>query len=182
MNRGMRVVLLAGCAVFWAGSSFAEEKSSLPAAIQDMEPDIARYVRIVEAFGHGNVDSALELLEAEFPRPIPKASGPFEVDVRAKWQREFGPFSEVKARFESVELVGYQPLSSHARTLVFIGHALQGPIEFRFSAYRYQNKWSIRNLSYQGSWQQIEAGQGFTRFETPIHYSLELLPEHPDEE
>ena len=171
MNRLMvGLAVLAGCVVLSAGAVLAEEKTSQEAfPLPDIQADVPRFVGIIEAFGENQLDTALGLIEAELP-------GPFAEDVRGQWRKAFGQLSELNARFESVDFVGSQSISSAARTLVFIGHGHGGPIQFRFRVFRYQDKWKISNLSYQGSWDQIEADTNFTRFENPVNYSLATVP------
>lgn len=180
MNRFMLgLAVLAGCVVLGAGVALAEEKSSKESfPLPDIQDDVPRYAAIIEAFGmgSGNLDTALELIEAELPGPFPPAGGPLEEDVRARWKQEFSRLSDLNARFDSVDFVGSKPISTAARTLVFIGHGHGGPIQFRFRVFRYQDKWKIANLSYQGAWDQIEADTSFTRFENPVNYPLATLP------
>jgi hypothetical protein len=172
------LAVLAGCVVLGMGAVRADEKNSSEAfPLPDIQGDVPRYVSVIEAFGTIDaLETALNLVEGELPGPFPKADGPFGEDVRARWKQEFGKLSALNARFDSVDFVGYQSISSGARTLVFIGHGFGGPIQFRFRVFRYQDKWKVANLSFQGDWNQIEADSSFTRFENPVHYPLATQP------
>lgn len=175
----LSLAILAGCVVLGAEVVRAEEKVSKTEAfpLADIQDDVPRYVSVIEAFGStDSLDTALNLVEAELPGPFPKSGGPFEEDVRARWKLEFAKLADLNARFDSVDFVGYQSISSAARTLVFVGHGYGGPIQFRFRVFRYQDKWKISNLSYQGDWNQIEADTAFTRFESPVNYPLATHP------
>jgi hypothetical protein len=178
MNRLLQgLVVLAGCVVLMAGAVWAEDLPSAEACpLPDMKDELPRVVGIIEAFGTGNLDAALDLVEAELPGPFPKASGPFDVDIRERWRQEFAKLAEIHPQFESVDFIGYQPISSASRTLVLIGNGKFGPIRFRVRAFRYQEKWRLSNLSYHGSWDQIEADNNFTRFPVPANYPLAAQP------
>ncbi len=179
MNRlKQSLLVLAGCAVLWTGRVRAEEHKpqAQTVLLADMQTELPRWVGIIETLGQGNLDLGLDLIEAELPRPFSKVNGPFEEDAREHWRQQFSKLAALNAKFESVDLVGYQPLSSASRTLVFIGHGKWGPILFRYRVFRYQGKWDISSLSYYRAWDHIEANANYIRFPTPISYPLAPKP------
>ena len=174
MNR-LVIGLVLGCAVLRGQGVLAEEKSPLEATpLANMKAELPRLIKIIEKFGHGDLESALDLVEAELPEPFAKAGGPFEQDLRAHWRQGFRSLTDLNPTFDSVELIGYHPLSSAARTLVLIGHGFRGPIQFRIRMFRYQGQWKITNLSFRGDWEEIESDTRFTRLERPIIYPLDI--------
>ncbi len=168
---------LAGWAVLGVCSVEAEEKlTTEQAVVADMKPELIQYVKIMEEFGNGKIDAALDLLEPELPGPFTKPKGPFEIGTREKWREQFEILSKVNPQFESVDLIGYQPLSSAARKLIFIGNGKHGPILFRYRVFRYGDQWKISGISFQASYEAIEQEPNFTRFNKPLNYPTTNQP------
>ena len=149
------------------------------APLSNMKAELPRFVRIMEAFGKGEMDQALDLVEKEvvgMPSAETKTNSPFEPSLREVWRQQFTKFSELHPRFESIDLIGYQPISSAARELVFIGHGYFGPVLFRIRTFRYRGKWKIHAMMYKGEFKyvqgDIESASQLTRFEKPIHFPL----------
>lgn len=175
--RSICLIVVVACAGLGNAELLAEEQPQADAKVlNDMKNDLPDFVQIIEDFGNGNIGSALDLVEARLPRPFKEKAGPFENGARDQWQKQFAKLAELHPRFESVDLIGYQPVSTKTRTLVFIGNGALGPVMFRFQVFQYGGKWKINGLSYQASWKFIEDEKSFTRFTNPHHFPLTPQP------
>lgn len=168
------IVIIAG---FGNTDLRAEENSPVDVKVlDDMKNELPDFVQIIEEFGNGNIGSALDLVEVKLPRPFNKEAGPFENGARDQWQQQFAKLAELHPNFESVDLIGYQRLSTKSRSLVFIGNGEFGPVQFRIGVFHYDGKWKIQGLSYQASWKHIEEDTSFTRFTNPRQFPLVPQP------
>lgn len=175
--RPICLILLVTCTGFANAELRAGEKSPVDAKVlDDMKNDLPDFVRIVEEFGNGNIGSALDLVEVKLPRPFKQEEGPFESTTRDHWHQQFAKLAEMHPRFESVDLIGYEPISTKTRSLVFVGNGEFGPILFRFKVFHYGGEWKINGVSYQASWKHIEEDESFTRFTNPRQFPLTPAP------
>ncbi|MCA9071510.1 MAG: hypothetical protein KDA84_21430 [Planctomycetaceae bacterium] len=175
--RSICLIVIATCVSLGNASLRAEDQSLVDVkVVDDMKNDLPDFVRIIEEFGNGNIGSALDLVEVKLPRPFTEKKGPFEGGMRDHWQQQFAKFAELRPKFESVDLVGYQPISTKTRTLVFVGNGEFGPMLFRFQVFHYRGDWKINGLSYQASWKHIEEDTNFTRFTNPQQFPLSPQP------
>lgn len=112
-------------------------------------------VAIIEKLGEGETDKAIVIVEKLAGRKLSSTGGPFG-DERSKWQRLFNRFATAKPRFESVELVGIQHISSQAHKISLVGHGMTGPMLFQFRVFEYQGKLQLTNVHFDGAWDRIE--------------------------
>lgn len=170
-------ILLAGCVGLLAGTLAAAEKSSsIAPPLPDMAEDIPHLVKFIEEIGKGDLDAARASIQDRLSKSLQSqvAKGPFEPGYREKHEALFGPFREYPVNFESVEFIGYRPVSSASRDLVFLANGEAGPILFRFQIFRYQGQWKILGVGFDSAWKQTDWADDCQRFATPQIFELPL--------
>lgn len=167
------LVVLAICQ---GGFGVAVSAGEIPSApefpLPDILTEVTQQVKFVEQIGKGDVEAAYHAIEGQLSQQLQQAHGPFETGSLESFKNEFGRIADHKSQFESVECVGYIPISSAARHVVLIANGKHGPILFRFQMRRYEGKWQLIGLGFETDWKRIEAADNCKRFEQPAIFEL----------
>ena len=151
-----------------------------PAALGRLEKQILpKLVSAVGELGNGRTDKALEKFEEVMGRKFAKTTGPFGQDERQVWQKMFTMFPKTPPKFECVDLIGAQAVSSQAFKITVVANGRQGPILFQFRIFEYRGKFRLVSVHFDNNWQRVEAvvaairQKHFKRYSLPVEQTAE---------
>ncbi len=160
------------CSPVWA-----EDAAEFP--LPAVEKYVPQLVHIIEDLGRGQVENAMDQVSRHLPRPLPtESNSPFKMNARSHWIEQHAVFARVKFDFESVDFIGAKQISSQAYRLGFVANGSKGPMFFAFHVFRYDGKWQLNGLSFQGDWGPLlkDSLSGIDCFEKPYTYQLKNAP------
>jgi hypothetical protein len=153
----------------------AESADVAPTAIERIEKQIVpKLVSAVGELGNGRIDAALEKFQEMMGRKFQKTTGPFGQDEREVWQKMFTMFPNTPPRFECVDLIGTQAVSTQAFKITVVAGGKQGPILFQFRLFEYRGKVCLVSVHFDSNWNRIEMAvaaiktKRYTRYPLPV--------------
>lgn len=113
-------------------------------------------VEAIAQLGRGELDKALDQFETLIGRKFRTGKGPFANSERAKWQNTFVVLATNKPTFETVDLIGIEPISSQSCKISLMGNGSSGPVLFQCRAYLYRGNLRLATVRFDMSWERIE--------------------------
>ena len=117
---------------------------------------VAKLVTAIGDLGNGRIDAALDKFQAMLGRKFQKTTGPFGQDERDVWRKMFALFVKTPPKFESVDLIAVQPISTQSFRISMVGNGERGPVMFQFRAFEYHGKFQLANVHFDSNWGRME--------------------------
>lgn len=167
------VSLCVFAAVFAAVASPAGSAEVEPASIGRVEKEfVPKLVKAVGELGNGRVETALDQFQGMVGRKFQKTSGPFGRDEREVWRKMFALFGKSPPKFESVDLITIQPISTQSFKISLIGNGKPGPVLFQFRGFEYHGTVRLANVHFDSNWARIEAFVASAKQKRFAHFAL----------
>jgi hypothetical protein len=144
-----------------------------PASLGRLEKQIVpKLVSAVGELGNGRVESALEKFQEMVGRKFHKTSGPFGQDEREVWRKMFVIFRKTPPKFECVDLIAAQAISTQAFKVSLMANGEPGPVLFQFRVFEYRGKFRLANVHFDSNWNRMEAFVGSLKQKRLKRYPL----------
>jgi hypothetical protein len=129
-----------------------------PASISHIEKQIVpKLVEAVGDLGNARIEAALDKFQGMVGRKFQKTTGPFGQDEREVWRKMFTMFGKTPPKFESVDLITIQPISTQSFRISLVGNGERGPVLFQFRAFEYRGNVRLANVHFDSNWDRMEA-------------------------
>lgn len=182
MPRGsLRSAILAvSMALLVTATASAENRpapvANLPQGVEEYYPAL---FQLIESAGAGDSEAIVAWFEQHLATDDKPADELIPVDRRADWLAVFRALLTQKPEFESIDVVGFQPISSAACELLLVANSRRGPVLFRFGVFRHRGRWKTTAMTYTSAWEKVVSttvAAAYTRLPQPVHHDLRAKP------
>lgn len=180
MVRRCLVLTLHLLAILSVGAAFAADtQPHTPTSLEEVRPIADGLAETFQAINDGKIQQAVEKTWTMMGWDERTNVSSNERDVTLKkWESTLNQVAHFSQKFESIELVGTEPISSDAAFLHFVLICEKSPLSLRVPFFKFRGQWYIGGIDFAPSFVEKAATmrEHMVKFPTPLRHPLTIAP------